>query len=206
MPSLAALSEHQAHSDPGSCVGMAWIRTVPPGEASGELREAYEGVAKSRGKVANVVAVHGLNPRALTAMMDLYLAIMYGPSPLPRSQREMIATAVSSANGCGYCVSHHAEALRVTAKDDRLVATVARDYRQAPLGPEERALLDYAIKLTREPASVTRGDIQRLRDQGFDDRAILDANLVASIFNYFNRVVSGLGVELEEDRGAGYRY
>ncbi len=97
---------------------MAWIRTVPPGEASGELREAYEGVAKSRGKVANVVAVHGLNPRALNAMMDLYLAIMYGPSPLPRSQREMIATAVSSANGCGYCVSHHAEALRVTAKDD----------------------------------------------------------------------------------------
>ncbi len=179
---------------------------VPPGEASGELLEAYEGAAKSRGKVANVVTVHGLNPRALTAMMDLYLAIMYGPSPLSRSHREMIATAVSSVNGCGYCVSHHSEALRVTAKDDLLAVAMARDYRQAHLRPEERALVDYAIKLTREPARVTHSDIQRLRDHGFDDRAILDANLVTSIFNYFNRVVSGLGVELEEDRGAGYRY
>lgn len=185
---------------------MAWIQVIPPGEASGELWEAYEGVAKSRGKVANVVTIHGLNPRALEAMMDLYLAIMYGQGPLTRAQRELIATVVSSANGCGYCVSHHGEALRVQTRDDGLVAAVARDYREAPLDPRDRALVDYAVKLTREPARVTHGDVQRLQDQGFDDRAILDANLVASVFNYFNRVVSGLGVELEVDRGAGYRY
>lgn len=179
---------------------------IRPEEAAGELQAAYGSIAERRGKVANVAVVHGLHPEAMLAMMDLYITLMYGRSPLSRAEREMIATAVSAANDCGYCVAHHGEALRVHAKDDALVSAIARDYRTAPLGERARALLDYAIKLTRRPSSITRDDIDRLRAVGLDDRAILDANLVASVFNYFNRVVSGLGVELEADRGAGYRY
>jgi uncharacterized peroxidase-related enzyme len=185
---------------------MPWIRVIGPEEAEGELGEAYGEVGRSRGKVAGVVSVHSLNPRALKAMMELYMAIMYGESHLSRTQREMIATAVSAANRCGYCVSHHGEALRARTKDDDLVKMISTDYRQAPLEAVDLALLDYAVKLTARPEAVTEEDIGRLRASGLDDRAILDANLVASTFNYFNRVVMGLGVELEEDRGAGYRY
>lgn len=185
---------------------MAWIRIVTPADAEVELKHVYEDIAAARGKVARVVAVHGLNPRAMRAMMDLYLAVMYGASPLTRGQREMIATAVSAINGCEYCVAHHAEALRVHVRDEHLVAAVSADYRRFPLDSKDRALLDYASTVTAHPSKVTAADIARLRDAGFEDRAILDANLVVSLFNYFNRVVSGLGVQLEDDRGRGYRY
>jgi uncharacterized peroxidase-related enzyme len=69
-----------------------------------------------------------------------------------------------------------------------------RDYRQAPLNPEERAMIDYVAKLTLTPAQITADDIQHLRRAGFDDQAILQINLIASWFNYINRVADGLGV------------
>jgi uncharacterized peroxidase-related enzyme len=78
--------------------------------------------------------------------------------------------------------------------DEELAAQLARDYTQAKLDDADRAMLDYAAKLTRQPARVTPDDLQRLRDVGFDDRAILQINLIASWFNYINRVADGLGV------------
>ena len=72
-----------------------------------------------------------------------------------------------------------------------------RDYRQASLTEQERAMLDYAAKLTRSPAQVTPDDLAQLRRTGFEDRAILQINLIASFFNYINRVADGLGVGRE---------
>jgi uncharacterized peroxidase-related enzyme len=69
-----------------------------------------------------------------------------------------------------------------------------QDYRTAALSPEDRAMLDYADKLTRDPASVSREDVEALRAAGFDDTGILQINLIASWFNYINRVADGLGV------------
>jgi uncharacterized peroxidase-related enzyme len=69
-----------------------------------------------------------------------------------------------------------------------------RDYTQATLSEADRAMLDYTAKLTRNPAQVTSDDLDRLRQLGFDDRAILQINLIASWFNYINRVADGLGV------------
>jgi uncharacterized peroxidase-related enzyme len=69
-----------------------------------------------------------------------------------------------------------------------------RDYTQAQLSPADRAMLDYAALLTRTPSRVCPADLQRLREVGFDDRAILQINLLASWFNYINRVADGLGV------------
>jgi uncharacterized peroxidase-related enzyme len=69
-----------------------------------------------------------------------------------------------------------------------------RDYTQAKLSEQDRAMLDYAAKLTRHAWKVTQEDLDRLRQVGFDDRAILQINLIASWFNYINRVADGLGV------------
>jgi uncharacterized peroxidase-related enzyme len=69
-----------------------------------------------------------------------------------------------------------------------------RDYRQAALPEKELVMLDYVVKLTRSPAQVSADDVERLRQVGFDDRAILQINLIASWFNYINRVADGLGV------------
>ena len=81
---------------------MAWIRTVPPGEAEGELARSYSAAMARAGKVWNVVALMSPNPRALDASMALYRTLMHGKSPLSRGQREMIAVVVSATNHCVY--------------------------------------------------------------------------------------------------------
>jgi uncharacterized peroxidase-related enzyme len=78
--------------------------------------------------------------------------------------------------------------------DEELAAALRRDYTQAKLSDQDRAMLDYAAKLTMNPAKVCPQDLERLRDVGFDDRGILQINLIASWFNYINRVADGLGV------------
>ncbi len=88
----------------------------------------------------------------------------------------------------------HAEFLRRVALDEELAVALRRDYTQAKVSAADRALLDYVAKLTRQPAHIVPEDLERLRAVGFDDRAILQINLIASWFNYINRVADGLGV------------
>lgn len=81
---------------------MAWIKTIDEHEATGVLREFYEGVKQQMGFVPNILKVHSLRPDVLRAMQPLYEALMFGPSGLTRAQREMIATVVSKLNNCHY--------------------------------------------------------------------------------------------------------
>jgi uncharacterized peroxidase-related enzyme len=94
-------------------------------------------------------------------------------------------------------VNHHGAGLRSLLGTAELPRALARDYRSADLSDVDRAMLDYAVKLTRSPHTVTVDDIDGLRGQGFDDRAILDVCQVTSYYNYVNRLADGLGVELE---------
>ena len=88
----------------------------------------------------------------------------------------------------------HAEFLRLVSLDEKLAAALRRDYRQEELSPADRAMLDYVAQITRDATKVTAQDIDKLRNVGFDDRAILQINLIASWFNYINRVADGMGV------------
>ena len=81
---------------------MAWIRTVRQGEAEGELRRHYDAAVARAGKVYGIVRLMSPNPAVLEAAMAFYRAAMFGPSPLSRAQREMLATVVSRVNGCHY--------------------------------------------------------------------------------------------------------
>jgi uncharacterized peroxidase-related enzyme len=91
-------------------------------------------------------------------------------------------------------VESHAEFLRLVSLDEKLTAALRRDYREADLSPQDRAMLDYVAQITRDATKVTAKDLDHLRSVGFDDRAILQINLIASWFNYINRVADGLGV------------
>lgn len=82
--------------------------------------------------------------------------------------------------------------------DETLVAQIKEDYTQANLSPADRAMLDYAAKLTRAPASVSKADVQALREAGFDDRAILDIAQITAYFAFVTRLADGLGVTLED--------
>jgi uncharacterized peroxidase-related enzyme len=88
-------------------------------------------------------------------------------------------------------------------KDRALVEQLSSDFRAAKtLQPQDRAMLDYAAKLAREPWAMSQTDVGRLRDAGFSDRAILEVNLAASYMSFVNRLAEGLGVELEGQFGA----
>jgi uncharacterized peroxidase-related enzyme len=88
----------------------------------------------------------------------------------------------------------HGEALRAESQDDQLVDGVKQDYTRLDLSPGERAMLDYAVKLTIAPSSVGEEDIQTLRAQGFDDRDILDVVYVICLYNFNDRMADAMGI------------
>lgn len=176
---------------------MTWITTVPLIDASGEFAEIYAAIASARGGVAAVHQAQSLNPRAMQAHLELYKAIVFARSSLSRIARERIAVVVSHANGCVYCVNHHAAALRSLGDDTLVVASLMQGDLSLLEGPE-RTLLSWAYRGVVMPSNATQGDVHELRAAGFDDRAILDATLTIAYFSFVNRIVLLLGVELEQ--------
>lgn len=185
---------------------MPNIKVIQPEVADGELKSIYDKLIETRGKIAEVHKIQSLNPQTIVNHMDLYMTIMFGQSPLKRVQREMIAVVVSKANNCEYCQIHHAEAVNHYWKDEAKVAQLKINYKELELSDSDRLLCDYALQLTIDPSKETEQQFFKpLREQGLDDRAILDATLVVSYFNFVNRIVLSLGVGLEENVG-GYNY
>lgn len=186
---------------------MARIQVIDYEQASGELKEIYDGLLASRGKLAEVHKIQSLNPATILHHMDLYMSIMYAHSPLSRAQREMMAVVVSAANNCSYCQIHHKQALLNYWKDQGRVNQVALDYTKLDLSKVDLSLCELAYFLTRTPDHhKVEETIEELKQLGLNDRAILDAHLVIAYFNFVNRLVLGLGVVLESDQGEGYKY
>jgi uncharacterized peroxidase-related enzyme len=187
---------------------MAFIDIINPESAEGELKSIYEDLVKKRGKLARIHTIQSQHPQSITAHMDLYMELMFGKSPLRRAQREMIAVVVSAANQCEYCQLHHGEALLAYWKDEQRVQQLRKDYTQAGLEAADQLLCEYAHNLTTDPANQPLHSecVQMLKEAGWSERAILDANLITAYFNFVNRIVMGLGVEPSEEEISGYHY
>jgi len=186
---------------------MAYIDVIQHADAEGELLDIYDNLVQTRGKLAEVHKIQSLHPQSIVHHMDFYMTIMFGKSPLKRYQREMIAVVVSATNQCPYCVTHHGDALMHFWKDQDKVERLAEDFHFVNLNESDAALCNYAQQLTKRPNKVDESNhIESLKKAGCSDRAILDAALVTSYFNFVNRMVLGLGVHLEAEGGAGYNY
>lgn len=185
---------------------MAWIKVIDEAEATGELKTIYEDLAAKRGKVANIMKIHSLNPASMKAHLDLYLKVMFSKSGLSRAEREMIAVVVSNTNRCAYCVTHHSMALNFYWKDEKRLKNFISNYRAVVEDRRQLAMLDYARKLTENPAAVEEKDIALLREQGFDDTNILNINLIVSYFNFVNRIAEGLDVQFTPEEASGYKF
>ena len=153
-----------------------------------DLRPYFQKCRDKLGFVPNVLRAWLLRPEKLRTFIRAYDELMLGPSGLSKLEREMIAVAVSSQNRCYYCLVAHGAAVRKLSGDPQLGEMVAFNYRVAELPERQRALLDFAVKLTDRPHEVGEADRQRLRDAGLDDADIFDAAEVAAFFNYTNRV------------------
>lgn len=183
---------------------MSWIALTDAAETPGStpeaLRSIYQRIRErsSAGRVGNVWQVQGGDPPALAASFDLYRTLMDDPAPLTSVQAELIALVVSATNGCAYCVAHAGPRAAAALGDEPLARAVARDYREANLAARDRVLLDAAVALTCEPCERKLEDVERLREYGFDDRAILKLTGIAAFYNLVNRIACGLGVPLED--------
>jgi uncharacterized peroxidase-related enzyme len=142
------------------------------------------------GFVPNVMRVMALRPGHLMRWFAHYDDLMRGESGLSKAQREMIAVVVSAANRCTYCVVSHSAAVRVETGDPTLADFLATNYRHAPLEPRDRAMLDFAHKLTVASDQVEDDDVEELRRHGFSDEDVFDIAEVAAMFNFTNRLAS----------------
>lgn len=187
---------------------MAYIETIQYEESQGPLREIYDDLIQSRGKLAQVHTAQSLNPKTIVQHIDLYMGIMFGKSPLKRAQREMVATVVSAANECNYCQVHHGTALNNFWKDQARVDALRADIYSAGLDEIDTMLCEYAYQLTKEPGAAASHEsmVTEMKAAGITDRMILDLNLVTSYFNFANRIVMGLGIPLEAEGAEGYDY
>ncbi|HEY2527164.1 MAG TPA: peroxidase-related enzyme [Xanthobacteraceae bacterium] len=142
------------------------------------------------GFVPNVLKAYAFDMAKLSTFVSMYNDLMLAPSGLSKLEREMIAVAVSAHNRCYYCLVAHGAAVRQLSADAVLGELVAMNYRAARLSKRERAMLDFAVKLTAEPWLIEAEDRERLRHAGFSDRDIWDIAAVAGFFNMSNRVAS----------------
>ena len=133
------------------------------------------------------------DPEALAERSPLYNGIMFGPRGLPRADRELGAVAASRVNGCAYCASVHALRFTQLTKEPEVMKRIQRDGADAALDPRRAAILDYAAKLTRDPASIGPADAAPLRAQGLTDLDILDLTHAVAMFAWANRLMQTLG-------------
>ncbi len=185
---------------------MPYIKTVELNEASGELKDIYSKVVGERGKLSNILKVHSLLPNTMITHLDFYMSIMFDNAGIRRADAELIATVVSAANKCEYCVNHHAEALKSYWKDEDKVKQAAEDFRKVDLTEKQNAMLEFAEKLTLYPGEMKEDDVNGLREIGFSDEEILSITLITNYFNFVNRVANGLGVDFSEEEMKGYKY
>lgn len=142
------------------------------------------------GFVPNVLLAYAFDTTKLEVFAAFYNDLMLGESGLSKLEREMIAVAVSSQNRCYYCLTAHGAAVRQYSGNPLLGEQLVMNYRAARLSKRQRAMLDFAVKLTSSPWSVEEADRERLRRAGFSDRDIWDISAIVGFFNMSNRVAS----------------
>ena len=169
-------------------------RLAVPDEATlpDDIQSLFEQMRTKPGFVPNVYRAYSLRPQQLRGFIALYDSIMEADSGLTKAEREMIAVAVSAENHCFYCLVSHGAILRIRSKNPIQADTIGANYRAAELTPRQRAMLDYAVKITRASDTCTDADIDALRAHGFSDEDIMDIVQTAALFNYSNRVASAL--------------
>lgn len=166
---------------------------LPPLSPLPEKTQKYFDICQEKlGMVPNVLVAHAFNIDKLNAFTALYNETMLADSGLSKLEREMIAVVVSSVNKCFYCLTAHGQAVRELSGDPILGEMLVMNYRVADLSARQRAMLDFAEKITIESHRIEESDRADLRSVGFSDQDIWDIANVAAFFNMSNRVASAI--------------
>lgn len=155
-----------------------------------DIRERIETVQEKSGFVPNVFLALAHRPDEFRAFFAHHDALMDKDSGLSKAEREMIVVATSAANGCQYCVIAHGAILRIRAKQPLLADQIAINYLKADINERQRLILDFAMQVALESASVGPADMDRMRDAGFSDDDIWDIGAIAAFFAMSNRLAN----------------
>ena len=158
-----------------------------PADLDEDTRAYFEICLEKLGLVPNVLQTFSRDQEKLRAFSAYYNQLMLAPSSLSKLEREMVAVVVSCANRCFYCLVAHGQAVRKFSGDPELGEMLVMNYRVAKLSDRQRAMLDFAWKLTVEPWTVEEPDRQTLRDAGLEEGEIFDLADVIGFFNMSNR-------------------
>ena len=155
-----------------------------------DLRKRITEVQEKAGFVPNVFLALAHRPAEWRAFFAYHDALMEKEGGLTKAEREMIVVATSGANQCQYCVVAHGAILRVRAKNPLIADQVAINYLKADLTPRQRAMLDFAMQVALEAASVEDADFAELREHGFSNDDIWDVGAIAAFFALSNRLAN----------------
>ncbi len=170
------------------------IRDLPQ-----DMRERILAVQDKAGFVPNVFLALAHRPAEFRAFFAYHDALMEKEGGLTKAEREMIVVATSGANQCHYCVVAHGAILRVRAKNPLLADQVAVNYRKADITPRQRAMLDFAMKVSRQAEEISDVDFAPLRSHGFSDDDIWDIAAISAFFALSNRMANFLDMRPNDE-------
>ena len=169
------------------------ISRFPVPELSGlpeDIRSRILAVQEKSGFLPNVFLVLAHRPDEFRAFFAYHDALMDKPGPITKAEREMIVVATSNANQCQYCVVAHGAILRIRAKNPLIADQVAINYRKADLTPRQKAMLDFAMKVSAQSYAVNDSDFETLNQHGFSQEDAWDIAAIAAFFGLSNRMAN----------------
>jgi uncharacterized peroxidase-related enzyme len=164
-----------------------------------DIRDRILAVQEKSGFVPNVFLTLAYRPDEFRAFFAYHDALMDKDSGLTKAEREMIVVATSSANQCHYCVVAHGAILRIRAKNPEIADQIAINYRKADVTPRQRAMLDFAMKVSRAAEEISEQDFADISRHGFSDDDIWDIAGISAFFALSNRMANVTGMRPNDE-------
>ena len=164
---------------------------IPPiDQLPADIRSRLLVIQEKSGFVPNVFLTLAYRPEEFRAFFAYHDALMDKEGGLSKAEREMIVVATSSANQCHYCVIAHGAILRIRAKNPQISDQIAINYRKADITPRQKAMLDFAMKVSTEAQKISEQDFTAIASHGFNDDDIWDIAAISAFFALSNRMAN----------------
>lgn len=164
-----------------------------------DIRERIEAVQEKSGFVPNVFLVLARRPDEFRAFFAYHDALMEKPGNLSKAEREMIVVATSNLNQCQYCVIAHGAILRIRAKNPLIADQVAVNYRKADITARQKAMLEFAIKVSAESYKIGDADLETLQAHGFTEEDVWDITAISAFFGLSNRMANVMNMRPNDE-------
>lgn len=155
-----------------------------------DIATKLKGVQEKVGFIPNIFLTFAYRPTEFRAFVAYHDALMEKEEGLTKAEREMIVVATSSRNQCHYCVIAHGAILRIRARDPLIADQIAINHKRANISPRQSAMLDYALKVSRESETVSESDFETLKEHGITQDDIWDIGAISAFFAMGNRIAN----------------